>query len=78
MLSDNRRCNAIFANPNRPVLLVDDGVGFAGEKAGDFGATTIDDGGFINTEEVRANGVPLCRYCVEFFQNGPQCGNFIM
>ena len=77
-MSDNRQCNGLDAYLNLLVLFVDDVVGFAGEKAGDFGATTIDNGGFINTEEVWVSGLPLCRYCVKFFQKGPQCGNFIM
>jgi hypothetical protein len=46
-----RRCNIINANPNPPTFSVDDG-------ADDFGATTFDEVGFINTEEVWAMGVP--------------------
>ena len=55
-MRDHHRCNTLNANPNPASFFVDDAIVFVVKEAGDFGATTFEESGRINTEEVWARG----------------------
>jgi hypothetical protein len=55
-MRDHHRCNALNANPNPASFFVDDAIVFVVKGADDFGATTFEESGRINTEEVWARG----------------------